>query len=208
MVEEPEANDPRCCAELARRSKVLRSRGRVARRVVVGDGERSTITAQHGVEDLADWEEGAVDAAFAHQNDVPKMICGITDKRDHLFASRAPELTHRNGGDVSGGPQPKWNRVACSQSGQTKRRGESGGLFGSDPRESGELLGAGPSESRDAAEVPGESASCLEAVLPALAALQDERNELFGAERVDSAADQTLARGIERLAGPQRGNRA
>jgi hypothetical protein len=41
-----------------------------------------------------------------------------------------------------------------------------------------------------------------------MASLQDERDELLRGERVDSAADQALARGIERLAGLQRGNRA
>src|SRR6266542_2590572 len=102
----------------------------------MGDGERSPIVAENGVEDLADRQERAVNAAFAYQNDSPEVMRGVADEHDRSLAGRAPQLTHRNGGDVSCGPQPQWNRIACSEAGQTKRRGESGRLVGSDAGES------------------------------------------------------------------------
>lgn len=204
VVEEAKPNQPGRRAEFVRRSKVFRARGRVARRMVVSDGERPTVMAKHRMEDLPHWKEGAVDGSLTYGNDPPEVIRAIADEHDRSLAGGAPELVHRDGSNVGRRAQARWGGVAGSKSGQAEGGDQSRRLFWSDARESGELLRPGPPEPRDASKVPGESPRRLQAVLPSLAALQDERDELLRAERVDSTAGQTVMRVIEGYAGLQR----
>lgn len=176
--------------------------------MVVGDGERPTVIAEHRVEDLSDWQKGAVEAALADGKDLSEVIRGIADEHNRSLASRGLKLMHSDRSDVGGGCQPRWTRVARSEPGQAEGRDESCCLFASEARDGGEFVRPSSQESRDAPEVPGESTRGLQAALSSFALLQDERDELLRTKRVDSAAGQTVTRGIEGYAGPQRGNRA
>lgn len=121
MVEEAKANDSRCRAQLVGRSTVLRSGGRVARRVVVSDGERPAVMTKHRVEDLANWQEGAVDAALGYRNDQPEVIRSIADEHDCSLAGCVSNLPYRDGRDVSGASQPRWHGLVRGESGKAKR---------------------------------------------------------------------------------------
>jgi hypothetical protein len=171
----------------------------------MGNSERATVVAENRVEDFADREKGAVNAAFAYRDDLLKVIRGVADEHDCSLAGRAPQLTHRNGGNVGAGQHPRRNTVTRHESGQAEGRNESGRLLRSHARASREFLRPGSPESRDAPEVAGESPRDLKTVLLSMAGLQDERDELLRAERVHSTAGQTVTRGIEGFAGLHEG---
>jgi hypothetical protein len=117
MFEEAKTNRSCGRAQAFSRLNVLRSRCWVAGRVVMGDGERPTIMAKHGVEDLANWQEGTVDAALAYRNDQPEVIRGIADEHDCSLAGGVSNLPYRDGRDVSGASQPRWQGLVRSESG-------------------------------------------------------------------------------------------
>jgi hypothetical protein len=120
VVQEAEADDFRRSAQCVRRSKVFRPRGRVARRVVVGDSERPTVVAQHGVQDLTHRQEGAVEAAFAYRNHSPELIRSVTNQHDRSLTGSCFQLANRDGGDVGGGSKAQWGCVGPSESGQAE----------------------------------------------------------------------------------------
>lgn len=151
-------------------------------------GERSAVVAKHRVEDLSHWQEGTVDAALADPNDSPELVRRVADEDDCSLACGVSDLAHRDGSDVRGGNQLRWHGLARSESGEAEGGDESRRLLRCDPGEGGEFLRPGFPESRDAPEVPGESARGLQAVLSSIAGLKDERNEFLRAEGVHAAA--------------------
>jgi hypothetical protein len=83
----------------------------------MSDGERPTIMAKHRVEDLANWQEGAVDAALAYLNDQPEVIRGIADEHDCSLTGGISNLPYRDGGDVGGASQPRWHGLVRGEPG-------------------------------------------------------------------------------------------
>lgn len=204
MVEEAEADEARCSTKLVCCSNILGSRSGVARWMVMRDCERSAVMAKHRVEDLSHWQEGAVDAALAYPNDSPELIRRVTDEDDCSFTRGVSDLANCHCGDVGGGPQGRWGRVVCSESGQPEARDESRRLVEIDARNSHERLRLSPREPRDASELPGEASRRLQAALPRATLLKDECDELLGAECVDAVVGQPVSRGIEGFSGLQR----
>ncbi len=194
-------------AEFACRSNVCRTRGRVAGWMVVSYGEGSAVMPKHRVENLSDRQEGAVDAALADRDDLPRLVGGVTDEHDDALARRALELANRDRSHIGRRRQPRGTGLALNKSGQAERRRKCGRLSGSQAGESGQFVGPCSRDPRDASELPRQSARSRQTALPSPAGLQDERDKLFDAERVESRTVQPLDRGVEGFFGLQWGKR-
>jgi hypothetical protein len=74
----------------------------------MSDGERSSIMAENCIEDLADRQERAIDAAFAYRNSPLEVMGSVAHEHDRSLAGGALQLTYRDSGDVLGGSHSSW----------------------------------------------------------------------------------------------------
>lgn len=61
MTDESQARNPRCRLHLARGAPIGVTRAGLTARVIVYESEAPAVVAEDGIEDLAYWDEGAVD---------------------------------------------------------------------------------------------------------------------------------------------------
>ncbi len=110
MAEESQADNPRGVGHGLGGLDISVTRLGVSARVVVRERERATVAAQHGVEDLADRDAGAVHSSLRNDDAPERTVGRVAGDDEHMLAPEASELALGDRRDV-GRPTDDGRRV-------------------------------------------------------------------------------------------------
>jgi hypothetical protein len=194
MPEKPEAHDAWRTLDLGSCPVVGLARLGIPTRVVVGDRVGPSIVAEHRVEDLADWDERAVDRSLGDDDGLPEPICGVAHEYEDALAAQAIQLPACDFSHIGWATQHKRHFVETEPSAQLKRCHKCRRLGDSNATPGGELLGPCGCECAEAAVFSEQWGCETQRALPWATMPQDERKQLAVAQSIWAGALQTLSR--------------
>src|SRR5487761_1596861 len=121
MPKKPKPDDPRRVPHLGCRPVIGFAWLRVPARMVVGDGEGTSVVAEHRVENLPNRHERAVDGPLRDDHGSPEPVCCVTHAHEATLASQAAQSQTCNHSHIARTPQYKWRVVETESSAQLKR---------------------------------------------------------------------------------------
>jgi len=96
MPKKPNADDTRRISHLGRRPVIGLARLRAPARMVVGDGEGTSVVAKYRVQDLSNRDKRAVDRALRDDYGLPEPVCGVAHEHEDALTAQASQLPTRD----------------------------------------------------------------------------------------------------------------
>jgi hypothetical protein len=147
--------------------------------MAVRDCERHAVVAQDGVEDLADWDRGAVRSTLADRHDAAEAASRAERDRQNMLAAKAPQLAHGDGREIGAPAHRRRGRPGLEACRELQRRDERRSLGRPDAGVDCELLRRRLCELGQAAVYAEQRSGKLERAL-ASPSVSDHQGEQLG----------------------------